>query len=119
MDSDNKESGNFIKNSISRRQAIKQTAAMGLAAGVPFLTGVGCESSFGRQNNPVRQENNNPGSTDWQLTRVRADGRDAQRTSWIEGYCSRQSVEAGDTIDIMVSVDPVREFGIEIFRMGY
>ena len=38
---------------------------------------------------------------------------------WIEGYCSRQSVKAGETIDIMVSTDPPRPFQIEIFRMGY
>lgn len=68
--------------------------------------------------NPVRRENSKSGASDWQLTRVRVD-KDNFRSPWIEGYCSKQSVMAGETIDIMVSTDPVRQFGIEIFRTGY
>lgn len=68
--------------------------------------------------NPIQVENAFPGSTDWQLTRVRLDAS-GMRSPWIEGYCSRQSVPAGEAIDIMVSTDPPRPFQIEIFRMGY
>lgn len=70
------------------------------------------------KSNPVVEENRKPGSTDWQLTRVRADGS-GFRSTWIEGYCSKQSVKAGETIDIMVSTNPAQPFEIEIFRMGY
>jgi len=49
---------------------------------------------------------------------VRVDG-DGFRSPWIEGYCSRQSVSAGETLDIMVSCAPARDFQLEIFRMGY
>src|SRR5947209_5103395 len=66
----------------------------------------------------IPEENRKPGALDWQLTRVRPD-RDGFRCPWIEGYCSRQSVRAGETIEIMVSTDPPRRFRIEIFRMGY
>ncbi|MDR3633187.1 MAG: hypothetical protein P4L84_05070, partial [Isosphaeraceae bacterium] len=66
----------------------------------------------------IRTENAKPGATDWQLTRVRADA-DGFRSPWIEGYCSKQSVKAGEAIDIMVSTTPARRFSIEIFRMGY
>ena len=66
----------------------------------------------------ITQENLKPGSTDWQLTRVRPDGK-GFRSPWIEGYCSKQSVRAGESIDIMVSTDPPRKFQVEIFRMGY
>ncbi len=45
--------------------------------------------------------------------------KDGFRSPWIEGYCSKQSVKAGEAIDIMVSTDPPRWFRIEIFRMGY
>ncbi len=76
------------------------------------------EGTIGRAANLVVTENRKPGATDWQLTRVRAD-RDGFRTSWIEGYCSKQSVKAGETIDIMVSTQPPRRFRIEMFRMGY
>lgn len=66
----------------------------------------------------IANENRQPGAMDWQLTRVRADdGR--YRSPWIEGYCSRQSVEAGETLEIMVSTNPPQPFRIEIFRMGY
>ncbi len=68
--------------------------------------------------NLIRDENSKPGALDWQLTRVRADA-DGFRSPWIEGYCSKQSVKAGETIDIMVSTNPARRFEIEVFRMGY
>ena len=66
----------------------------------------------------IRDENKNPGATDWQLTRVRADGP-GFRTPWIEGYGSSQSVKAGDSLALMVSTNPPRPFQIEIFRTGY
>ena len=66
----------------------------------------------------ISAENAKPGATDWQLTRVRVDS-EKYRSPWIEGYCSRQSVNAGESIDIMVSTDPPSPFRIEIFRMGY
>ena len=66
----------------------------------------------------IHDENRKPGALDWQLTRVRADN-DGFRSPWIEGYCSQQSVRAGEAIAIMVSTDPPRRFQIEIFRMGY
>jgi len=68
--------------------------------------------------NLIREENQKAGSTDWQLTRVRPDSK-LFRTPWIEGYCSRQSVKAGESIDILVSTDPAKRFEIEVFRMGY
>ena len=66
----------------------------------------------------IAEENRRPGAVDWQLTRVRAD-KSGHRSPWIEGYCSKQSVKAGETIEIMVSTNPPRQFEIEIFRMGY
>ena len=68
----------------------------------------------------IEAENRKPGALDWQLTRVRLDkGIASFRTSVIEGYCSHQSVQAGDTLDIMVSTTPAAKFKIEIFRTGY
>src|SRR3954471_1619809 len=67
----------------------------------------------------IARENARPGATDWQLTRVRLDDPDGFRSPWIEGYCSRQSVEAGEALDIFVSTDPPQRFQIEVFRMGY
>jgi hypothetical protein len=72
-----------------------------------------------RDSTLIRRENNRTGATDWQLTRVRLDGLNGFRCPWIEGYCSKQSVKAGESIDIHVSTDPPERFQIEIFRMGY
>jgi hypothetical protein len=69
--------------------------------------------------NPIQKENAKPGSTDWQLTRVRLDRTDGYRSPGIEGYCSKQSVAAGEPIEIKVSTDPPAKFKIEIFRTGY
>lgn len=66
----------------------------------------------------IQAENAKEGALDWQLTRVRTDAG-GFRSVWIEGYCSRQSVRAGDSIDVMVSTNPARHFRLEIFRMGY
>ena len=68
--------------------------------------------------NPIVEENRKPGATDWQLTRARVDSG-GFRSPWIEGYCSKQSVKAGEMIDIMVSTNPPVRFEIEVFRMGY
>jgi hypothetical protein len=67
----------------------------------------------------IRRENAKEGSRDWQLTRVALVNSNSVRAANIEGYCSKQSVRAGETIDIMVSTNPPSKFQIEIFRTGY
>lgn len=67
----------------------------------------------------IQTENRKSGATDWQLTKVRMIKQDGVRTPFIEGYCSRQSVEAGEKLQIMVSTDPPSRFHLEIFRTGY
>ena len=37
----------------------------------------------------------------------------------VEGYCTKQSVAAGDSIGICVSTNPAAKFNLEIFRTGY
>ena len=66
----------------------------------------------------IEKENRKEGS-DWQLTNVKLAGRNQFRTQLIEGYCSHQSIEAGQTLQIMVSTNPPGQFEVEIFRMGY
>jgi len=68
--------------------------------------------------NLIQAENAKPGAIDWQLTRVRIAGSECRQAA-IEGYCSRQSVKAGESIDIMVSTNPVRSFRLEVFRTGF
>ncbi|MFM8470738.1 MAG: N,N-dimethylformamidase beta subunit family domain-containing protein [Limisphaerales bacterium] len=72
-----------------------------------------------RQRSLIADENAKPGSLDWQLTRVRLDKTGGYRAPAIEGYCSRQSVKAGETLDFMISVNPDAKFLFEVFRTGY
>lgn len=79
------------------------------------------ELLLGASANPglIQKENTKPGAANWQLTRVRLDRNGGFRSPAIEGYCSRQSVAAGEPLEIMVSTNPPGRFQIEIFRMGY
>ena len=69
--------------------------------------------------NPIQTENRKPGAPDWQLTNVRLVKSSGFRSRVMEGYCSHQSIEAGQILQIMASADPPGRFQIEIFRMGY
>ena len=109
-----------MKNPITRRSFLKSSVA---AAAVGSFTGgvpisASAQSSKGASD-VIAQENKHEGALDWQLTKIRLDKRNGFRSPWIEGYCSKQSVAAGETIDIMVSTDPLEQFVIEIFRTGY
>jgi hypothetical protein len=101
-----------------RRDFLKTAIAAGA---VGSLAGEASQALANDQQgeNPIVVENKQAGALDWQLTRVRVDTRDGFRSPWIEGYCSRQSVAAGDEIEIFVSTNPARKFNLEIFRMGY
>ncbi len=101
-------------NRVSRRTVLKGAASLASV----MLPLQGLSSVPSSRDGLIASENSKPGSTDWQLTRVRTD-QDNFRSTWIEGYCSKQSVKAGEFIDIMVSTDPVRRYEIEIFRTGY
>ncbi len=57
----------------------------------------------------IRRENAQEGSRDWQLTRVALENSSSVRAKYIEGYCSKQSVSAGDSLDILVSAKPAGE----------
>ena len=99
---------------MDRRDFIKTTSAAA-AVGRTFLSGA---PAISRQPDLIKYENAKPGAS-FQLTRMKPDDAKSYRTSLIEGYCSRQSVKAGEKLDIFVSTKPSSKFIIEIFRMGY
>lgn len=101
---------------FSRRGLFKGAATAGLAAAM----GGNAQAAAG----PVRSgrivdENAKPGTTDWQLTYTKVDPATQYRCPWIEGYVSRASVSAGDSLDIFVSTNPAGPFKIDLYRMGY
>jgi hypothetical protein len=101
---------------MDRRDFIKAGAATtAVTTGARALLSAPASS---RQPDLIATENARPGD-DFQLTRVRLDSRSSYRSSVIEGYASRQSVKAGETVDLFVSTQPAAPFTIEIFRMGY
>ena len=107
---------------LTRRGFIKASAAAALATGgaaarVPAEVPAASPEKKARRN-PIAEENAREGTRDWQLTRVRLDTVRGFRSPAIEGYCSRQSVKAGEKLDIFVST-PAKRFTLEIFRTGY
>ena len=98
---------------MDRRDFLKTSTAAAIASGVPTPA-----SAASRQPDLIKTENAKAGAS-FQLTRMRPDSATSYRTSLIEGYCSHQSVKAGEKLDIFVSTKPVAQFTLDIFRMGY
>jgi hypothetical protein len=67
----------------------------------------------------VAEENARGGTCDWLLEKTQIDPDTRFRCPWIEGYCSRASVRAGETISFHVSTNPPSPFVIDLYRMGY
>jgi len=95
----------------TRRDLVKGAV---IAPAAPLLSA----SQESRAQNLIAEENRKPGA-DWQLTNVMLDKPRGYRSKVIEGYCSHQSIEPGQTLEIMLSADPPGRCHIEIFRMGY
>ena len=65
--------------------------------------------------NPIVLENQNPGTTSWQLT---VDHKALNQE--IEGYASKTSVNKGSSIDFMVSLSSNNaQYTMDIYRMGW
>src|SRR5260370_40856771 len=65
--------------------------------------------------NPVVAENQQPGSSAWQLGSLVAD----DVTQQVKGYASATSISQGATINFYVSVNPVQTYNLDIYRMGW
>ena len=98
---------------MDRRDFIKTTSAAALASSLQTTA-----TAAPRQPELIKTENTKPGA-DFQLTRIKLDDPKGYRASHIEGYCSRQSLLAGESIDFFVSAKPAAKFKLELFRMGY
>ena len=110
---------------VRRREVIKGAASAGLIAATgisPLLYAAGPKLV---RRELIQRENAKAGTRDWMLTRTRTlPGKinrilDNGRCEVIEGYCSANSVRAGETLTIMVSTNPESDFQLEIFRTGY
>jgi hypothetical protein len=104
---------------MDRRNVLKGALAASISALAADTAKARDAKTLARDPLRIPSENQSPGAIDWQLTYIRLERPTGYRSLGIEGYCSRQSVAAGETIDIMVSADPPGQYTIEIFRMGY
>lgn len=87
----------------------------GMAAGLgSALLPLGCAAG---RSAAVALENARPGTREWILTHTRAQSD--TRCPQIEGYCSRTSLRAGETLEIKVSTNPPSTFVVDLYRMGY
>ena len=98
-----------------RRSFLKTASASALASTITAESA----TAAAQQRDLIKKENAKPGAIDWQLTRVRIDTQKGIRASTIEGYCSKQSVKAGESIEFFVSAKSAARFTLEIFRTGY
>ena len=110
--------GSSPNASLSRRDLLKGLVGLSAAAlsGAPF-------QSQGRQKGTsadlVRRENQKPGTRDWLLQKTKIDPATKYRCPWIEGYCSRTSLRAGERVSFHVSTNPASPFTIDLYRMGF
>lgn len=110
---------------VARRQFIKGTAAavlttVALSEGQPKQAHAApAVASASPKGGSVMASENQSAGADFQLTRVKLDRTGGFRAPAIEGFCSKQSVAAGESIEFMVSTRPAARFKIEVFRMGY
>ncbi len=102
----------------TRRDALKSIAALGTTAAWTGCAGLDADR-MARDPDRIRRENARPGTRDWMLTKTRVDPATKWRCPWIEGYCSRTSLRAGERLQVMVSVNPASTFHLEIFRLGW
>src|SRR3954471_18067913 len=100
------------QSKLSRRDALKAIA-------VGTLAGCATEQGTHSTSNAIQRENAKPGTRDWMLKNTRIDPATKYRCPWIEGYCSRTSVRAGETIRFHVSTNPASSFTIDLYRMGF
>jgi hypothetical protein len=103
------------------REAVRQPKQRGF---VTFLLIVGiCLAASGgtrptpapaADGNPIVVENQQPGTSQWQISRVGSDA-----VGQIKGYASATSVNKGEDITFYVSVNPAQTYTVDLYRIGW
>src|SRR5439155_12199090 len=88
---------------------------LGLLLIAVALTGRNSSGLAKAADNPIVIENQQPGSSGWQLTLNSA----SDATGQIKGYASATSVNKGQSITFYVSVNPAQTYSIDIYRIGW
>src|SRR5262245_56383364 len=98
---------------LNRRQLLQGLAGAGT------LAALGPAVAAGPNRDLIRAEDERPGTTDWQLTSTRTDPKARIRSTRIEGFVSRASVRAGETLEFHASTNPAGPFVTDLYRLGY
>ena len=107
-----------MAHEFDRRQLLKLGAA-GSAAWLASHT-ASAETVLARTaSKQIVEENARQGTRDWMLAKTRIDPVTKYRCPWIEGYTSHASIQAGQTLQVMVSTNPASDFKIQFYRLGY
>jgi hypothetical protein len=85
---------------------------IGLGFGLPGFGGPAVASAAG--SNPIVIENQQPGTSAWQISSVGSDA-----VGQIKGYASATSVNKGQNITFYVSVNPAQNYTIDVYRIGW
>ena len=106
---------------LSRRDLLKGVVALSTSATLSSCVGgKQTHKSKGQvQSNLILRENERQGTPSWKLENTRIDPVTKYRCPWIEGYCSRTSVRADESISFHVSTNPPSPFTLDLYRMGY
>jgi len=89
------------------------------AIGSVISSNLKCKSILTQNSSVIAEENKYSGTKEWVLNNTKLDSEEKYRCPWIEGYCSHQSILAGEKLQIFVKTNPVSDFHIDFYRMGY
>ena len=95
---------------------MKRIVVATLSAVLVLSTLVAQQAPAAAADNPVVVENQQAGSTGWQINpRMIAD----DATGQIKGYASLTSVSPGQSITFYVTVNPAQTYSIDVYRIGW
>jgi len=95
----------------------RRVGALGLALSIAaaLLTAIAPPRAVFAAANPIVTENQQPGSSAWQLGSLVSD----DGTGQIKGYASATSVNQTQSITFYVTVNPVQTYTIDVYRIGW
>jgi N,N-dimethylformamidase beta subunit-like, C-terminal len=80
------------------------------------VAGIGLPATAAAQSNPIVLENQQPGTSTWQIPWGSAA---TDSGGQIKGYASATSVNKGDAITFHVSTNPAQTYTIDVYRIGW
>lgn len=105
-------------NLWSRRQALGLFG--GTIAGVTLSLGLRSPTARAQDvTNPVVEENQQPGTNKWRLKEWSGYSWSDDVSRQVQGYASATSVNKGQQINFHVTVNPVQQYNVEVYRMGW